>query len=56
MQGSDLVQITEKAQAQIKNIFESEAPGPNTGLRLAVVGGGCSGLQYKIEFSPKKDK
>lgn len=56
MQGNDLVQITEKAQAQIKNIFESEAPGPNTGLRLAVVGGGCSGLQYKIEFSPKNEK
>ena len=51
-----LVQITDKAASQIKNIFHKDHPGPNMGLRLAVVGGGCSGLQYKIEFSPKREK
>lgn len=56
MQNNELIEITEKAAEQIKNIFDKEQPGPEKGLRLAVVGGGCSGLQYKIEFSPKKDR
>lgn len=53
---SEIVHVTEKAIDQIRNIFSSEKPGPSKGLRLAVVGGGCSGLQYKIEFSEQKDK
>jgi len=56
MQEKNLVNITDKAVAQIQNIFSKESPEPNTRLRYAVVGGGCSGLQYKIEFSPKKEK
>ena len=52
----ELVQITEKALSQIKEIFQNENPGLDTGLRLAVVGGGCSGLSYKIEFGKIKDK
>ena len=53
---NDIVQITEKAISQIRNIFSEQSPGPDKGLRLAVIGGGCSGLQYKIEFSDQKDK
>lgn len=53
---SDIVAVTDKAFEQIKTIFNKENPGLNKGLRLAVVGGGCSGLQYKIEFSELKEK
>ena len=53
---TDLVQISDKALAQIKVIFEQEKPNADTGLRLAVVGGGCSGLSYKIEFGQIKEK
>lgn len=56
MQNMELIEITDKAAEQIKVIFQKENPGPESGLRLAVVGGGCSGLQYKIEFSPKKER
>ncbi len=53
---NNIIKITDQALNKIKGIFESENPGENKGLRLAVVGGGCSGLQYKIEFSEEKEK
>ena len=56
MQNSELVTITERAQEQIKTIFAAEENKEDFGLRIAVIGGGCSGLQYKIEFSEKKSK
>jgi len=52
----ELVTITDKALQQIRAIRDQETPTGDQGLRLAVVGGGCSGLSYKIEFSPKKEK
>jgi len=56
MLGSELIQITDKATKQIKTIFDAENPNQDSGLRIAVIGGGCSGLQYKIEFSALKEK
>jgi iron-sulfur cluster assembly protein len=53
---SELIKLTDKAIAQVKNIFEQEGKGPDYGLRLGVVGGGCSGLSYKIDFDKKKEK
>ncbi len=51
-----IITITDKAIAQIHQIAANENPDGSKGLRLAVVGGGCSGLSYKIEFSEHKDK
>ena len=53
---NQVVQLTDKAIEQVKKIFEAEKKGPDYGLRLGVVGGGCSGLSYKIDFSEKKEK
>lgn len=53
---NEIINVTERAIDQIKTIFTAEKPGPQKGLRLAVIGGGCSGLQYKIEFSDLKEK
>ena len=51
-----IIEITDKAVEQIHLIAKAENPDGSKGLRLAVVGGGCSGLSYKIEFGEAKDK
>ncbi len=48
---TDLVMLTERAQNEIREIFERERPAGSVGLRLCVVGGGCSGLSYEMAFS-----
>lgn len=45
--------VTERAAARIKELVAAENRD-NQGLRIKVVGGGCSGLQYKVDFdSPR---
>lgn len=47
----ELVKLTDRAAAEIRSIFDREQPDDDTGLRLGIVGGGCSGLSYEMEFS-----
>ena len=51
MSAPELVTVTERAVQEIRSIFERERPETGVGLRLGVVGGGCSGLSYEMEFS-----
>jgi iron-sulfur cluster assembly protein len=44
-----MVHVTEKAAEQIKSIMAREGLKDH-GLRVAVVGGGCSGLSYRLNF------
>ena len=44
-----MIQVTEKAAEQIKKILDKEGLRDH-GLRVAVVGGGCSGMSYKMQF------
>lgn len=44
-----MIQITEKAVSKVKEILNMQDPKPN-GLRIAVVGGGCSGFSYSMAF------
>lgn len=45
-----MITLSESAVKQIKRIKEDENRPDAGGLRVAVVGGGCSGLSYKLEF------
>lgn len=42
------VRLTERAAKQVKKIKDSEKQHENLYLRVAVEGGGCSGLSYKL--------
>ncbi len=44
-----MVHVTEKAAGQIKAILAKENLQDH-GLRVAVVGGGCSGMSYRLHF------
>ena len=52
----NIITVTDKALKHIREIYSNESQGIDTGLRLGVTGGGCSGLSYKIEFSESKEK
>jgi iron-sulfur cluster assembly protein len=41
--------MTDKAQEKVKEILAGQ-PEPYAGLRVQVVGGGCSGFQYHMGF------
>jgi iron-sulfur cluster assembly protein len=45
------IQVTPKAIAKIRESFQKM--GVVGGLRLGVLGGGCSGLSYQFKFEPK---
>jgi len=46
-----MIQLTDKAIQKIRVAFDKE--GVNGGLRLGVLGGGCSGLSYLFKFEVK---
>jgi iron-sulfur cluster assembly accessory protein len=44
-----MIQLTPKAIEKVKEILDTQEPKPS-GLRIAVVGGGCSGFNYSMAF------
>ncbi len=45
-----LIEVTEMAAERIRDLLEKEGKVQSHGLRLKVVGGGCSGLRYELAF------
>jgi iron-sulfur cluster assembly protein len=44
-----MITLTTTAVGKVKEILDSQEPKPS-GLRIAVVGGGCSGFSYSMAF------
>jgi len=44
-----MIQLTPMAVSKVKEILAAQSPAP-AGLRVAVVGGGCSGFSYHMAF------
>lgn len=45
-----LVEVSESAAERLKQLLDREGKLATHGLRMKVVGGGCSGLQYQLSF------
>ncbi len=50
------VELTEAAAAEVKRLIETQDLPEGTGLRIAVQGGGCSGLQYGLNFEAQEQQ
>ncbi len=48
-----MISLSENAATKIKQLV---AEKPGAGLRVKVVGGGCSGLQYRMEIDEAKER
>jgi iron-sulfur cluster assembly protein len=49
-----MVQLTERAVSKVREILGSQEPKP-AGLRISVVGGGCSGFSYSMAFENQQN-
>ena len=53
---TEIITITDKAKFQIQQIMTGQEEAEKAGVRVCVIGGGCSGLSYKIDMSEQKEK
>lgn len=51
------LEMTETAVNEVRKFLEAEKAGPEAGLRIRVVPGGCSGFSYsmQVEDAPRQD-
>ena len=47
--------LTPKAVEMVRKMRAKEGLGAEQGLRIAVIGGGCSGFQYQLNFDSEKE-
>ena len=52
---SEIIKITDKAKKYLCNLIDPILD-EKSAIRVSVVGGGCSGLSYKIDFGHRKEK
>jgi iron-sulfur cluster assembly accessory protein len=50
-----MINLTSVAAGKVKEIMSMQNPAP-TALRVAVVGGGCSGFQYHMAFETQSNE
>jgi iron-sulfur cluster assembly protein len=49
-----MIQLTDTAASKVKEIMTQQDPAPSA-LRVAVVGGGCSGFSYHMAFDNQEN-
>lgn len=54
-QVNPVVTLTESAAEEIRRMLHQDPAGDGKGLRVFVDQGGCSGLQYGMEFAAAKE-
>ena len=45
-----MIQVTDNAASRLHSLLEEDGKLETHGLRMKVVGGGCSGLRYELSF------
>ena len=45
-----MITVSERAEVQVNSLMETEGLNKEYFIRVSVVGGGCSGLSYKMDF------
>lgn len=45
-----MIEVTEAAAEKVRGLLEVDDKASTHGLRMKVIGGGCSGLQYQLSF------
>ena len=45
-----MIEVTTEAAQRIRALLSEDGKAETHGLRMKVVGGGCSGLQYQLSF------
>jgi len=48
-----MIEVSDKAVLEIKRLQEKDASAASSMLRVMVIGGGCSGMSYKLGFDDK---
>ena len=52
---AEIITLTDKAQRYLIDLIQGQED-QKSGVRVSVIGGGCSGLSYKIDFGEEKQK
>ncbi len=51
-----VLNLTEMAAGKVKQLLDRDGRDDRFGLRVKVVGGGCSGLQYQLMFDDQRSE
>jgi len=51
-----MIEVTNAAAEKVRTLLEADDKLATHGLRMKVIGGGCSGLQYQLSFDESEDE